>query len=219
MGGKIVKPQIKLSQRIVAWIAAALLKLLAKTLRVQIHDQAGFYDQSRKHPLLLCLWHNRILGATLVDARFLSKRPLPLNVLTSASKDGGMLAALVKHFRMGNIRGSSSRRGAAALLESKRSLSEGCDIVITPDGPRGPCYHLAPGILYLAASTATPIVPMVVEMKRFWKFGKRWDAFRMPKPFSTVIVHYLPPITVGNLEDPAAFTAEENRLKAILGEG
>jgi len=218
MGREVVKPQVRFSQRVIAWIAATLLKLLAKTLRVESHDKARFYDPTRKEPVLVCLWHNRILGATLVDVQFLYKRPLPLNVLTSASKDGGMLAALVKHFRMGNIRGSSSRRGAAALLELKRNLSAGCDIVITPDGPRGPCYHMAPGILYLAANTSTPIVPLVVEMNSFWKFGKRWDAFRMPKPFSTVIARYLPPITIGSIDNPAAFAAEKKRLVEIMGE-
>jgi lysophospholipid acyltransferase (LPLAT)-like uncharacterized protein len=212
-----MKPSVRLSQRLAAWFGATLLKLFSYTLRIKLEDRAGFYASTRSSPFLLCIWHNRILGSVLADYRLNRTRPLPLSVLTSASKDGGILAGFVHHFRMGNIRGSSSKRGAAALLETRGKLQAGCDIAITPDGPRGPCYHLAPGIVFFAANSATPIVPVVVKMTAFWKFGKRWDAFRLPKPFSQILISYLEPLPIGAVNDPTALQAECERVAGVMG--
>lgn len=211
-------PRIRVGQRLLAWFGATLLKILGRTLRVECHDDAGFYHPKRHTPVLVCLWHNRILGSVLAEYHEHggTTRPVPLSVLTSASKDGGLLAAFVRHFRMGHVRGSSSRRGATALLEIQSHLTGGSDIAITPDGPRGPCYHLAPGILYLAQRTGTPIVPLLVEVSSFWKVGKRWDAFRIPKPFAKVTTRYLAPLTIPPGDD-AAFEIELQKLAKIMG--
>ena len=43
------------------------------------------------------------------------------------------------------VRGSSSRRGAQALLELAKLAQRGFDLTITPDGPRGPRYRVQDG--------------------------------------------------------------------------
>src|SRR5688572_25821599 len=114
---KPVAAKVTFAQHAVSFVAGALLKLLALTLRVKWKDEAGFYDPRRRSPLILCLWHNRLLGGVLGDHKARQRRIGRVSVLTSASKDGGWLAAIAQRFRMGAVRGSSSRRGAAALLE------------------------------------------------------------------------------------------------------
>ena len=199
-------------QSIAAFLGGLLLKTLGLTLRIRWIDEAGFYSAARQRPVIVCIWHNRILGAILGDHRANQRRLLPLSVLTSASKDGGWLAAIVRKFRMGAVRGSSSRRGAAAILEISRHLGCGGDIVITPDGPRGPNYSIAPGILYIAQHAGVEIVPMEVQLSRFWRIGTRWDALWIPKPFSKITVTFRAPLSVtGNLEEDGA------RLEAAMG--
>jgi lysophospholipid acyltransferase (LPLAT)-like uncharacterized protein len=188
-----------------SFVGGALLKALAWTLRVRWEDHASFYDPARKSPVILCIWHNRLLGAILGDYRTLRRHPVPLNVLTSASKDGGWLAALVKRFRMGSVRGSSSRRGAAALIELSNRLADGVDIAITPDGPRGPNYKVAPGIIHLAQRSGAPIVLVKVQLSNVWHIGRKWDALWVPKPFSRLTIQYLP---------PPAFSTDRNDLEA-----
>jgi lysophospholipid acyltransferase (LPLAT)-like uncharacterized protein len=207
--------KITTSQHLAAFVGGGLMRLLGRTCRVRVEDPHGFCDPNRKHPLILCLWHNRLLGGTLGHYRYYPKREIPLSVLTSASKDGGWLAAFMRRFRMGAIRGSSSRRGLTALLELARHLRAGGDVAITPDGPRGPNYSIAPGVLFLAQREEVGIVPMEIQMSRYWRIGKRWEALWIPKPFSKVTVTYHEPLKIS--PDKDALEAETKRLDAALG--
>lgn len=191
-----------------------MLKLLGLTLRLRCTDDADFLNPKRRTPLMLCLWHNRLLGGTLGQYRARPRNAVPLKVLTSASKDGGWLSAIAERFRMGAVRGSSSRRGAAALLELTRTLAQGSDIAITPDGPRGPNYSIAPGVLYLAQRTGVGLVPFEIQISSRWHIGKKWDALWIPKPFAKVTLHYHSPLFIG---EGADFAAESARLDAALG--
>ena len=202
-----------LLQTLSSFIAGALLKLLAWTLRVKWEDGGTFYARTRK-PVILCIWHNRLLGSILADYRA-RQRCHPVKVLTSASKDGGWLAAMARRFTLGNVRGSSSRRGAAALLELSRAVGDGNDIVITPDGPRGPNYHIAPGIIHLAGRTDVIIVPVRVTVDRFLRIGKKWDALWIPKPFARLTLEFLEPLKISDAAD--SLEAETARLAAAMG--
>ena len=68
--------------------------------------------------------------------------------------------------------GSSRRRGAQALRELATWAERGCDIAITPDGPRGPRYVLAEGATGLAQITGLPALPVSYFLK--WKI--HWAA-------------------------------------------
>ena len=200
-------------QTLVSFIAGAALKLLALTLRVKWKDGGTFYDRTRK-PVILCIWHNRLLGSILADWRA-RRRCHPVKVLTSASKDGGWLAAMARRFTLGAVRGSSSRRGAAALIELSRAIRDGNDIVITPDGPRGPNYSIAPGIIHLAGHADARIVPVKVGFSSFWRIGKKWDALWIPKPFSRLTLEFLEPLEISG--DGNALEAETARLANAMG--
>jgi lysophospholipid acyltransferase (LPLAT)-like uncharacterized protein len=200
-------------QTLVSFIAGTALKLLALTLRVKWHDGGTFYARTRK-PVILCIWHNRLLGSILADWRA-AQRCHPVKVLTSASKDGGWLAAMARRFTLGAVRGSSSRRGAAALIELSRAIRDGNDIVITPDGPRGPNYSIAPGIVHLAGRAGVRIVPVKVGFTRFWRIGKKWDALWIPKPFSRLTLEFLEPLEFTG--DADALKAETARLADVMG--
>ena len=200
-------------QTLVSFIAGTALKLLALTLRVKWKDGGTFYDRTRK-PVILCIWHNRLLGSILADWRA-RRRCHPVKVLTSASKDGGWLAAMARRFTLGAVRGSSSRRGAAALIELSRAIRDSNDIVITPDGPRGPNYSIAPGIIHLAGRAGVQIVPVKVGFSSFWRIGKKWDALWIPKPFSRLTLEYLEPLEISG--DGNALEAETARLAEAMG--
>jgi lysophospholipid acyltransferase (LPLAT)-like uncharacterized protein len=207
--------KITVLQHAASFLAGALLKALGWTLRVRWKDEADFYTPGRKNPLILCIWHNRLLGGVLGDYRARQRRLVPISVLTSASKDGGWLAAVSRRFRMGAVRGSSSRRGGVALLEITRHLGEGNDIAITPDGPRGPNYKLAPGIFYLAQRTGVRIVPVDIQLSSFWRVGRKWDALWIPKPFSRIDITYRAPLEIP--PDESALEAETARLDQAMG--
>ena len=180
-------------ERLLAFFGSTILKALFLTIRLRIDDRCGISRNAFPEPCLLCFWHNRILGITYAFHRFYPKKLRQgVTVLTSPSKDGEILSQFVAAFGMGSVRGSSSRRGSRALRELVRIIRDGGDIAITPDGPRGPRYSLGPGVILLAQTTGTRIVPMHASFSRCFRM-KTWDGFIIPLPFSTISV------TVGEL--------------------
>lgn len=57
------------------------------------------------------------------------------------------------------------------------------DLILTPDGPRGPRRRLAEGSIFLASRLQMPIVCMGFAFERPWR-QKSWDRFAVPRPFS-----------------------------------
>jgi lysophospholipid acyltransferase (LPLAT)-like uncharacterized protein len=192
---------------------AWLVRLLVATLRVRVNDQAGVLGGPSSPRLIWAFWHNRLLIIPHLLNHYLSHRPGA--ALTSASKDGELLAAFLERFHVRPIRGSSSRQGAAAVLEMKRLIAEGYDVAITPDGPRGPRYHLNPGVITLAQKTGALVMPIRVDYSRFWRL-KSWDAFEIPKPFSRVEITLLPLHRVAESETESEFETERVRLQNAM---
>lgn len=201
-------------QRLTAFLITSLIRLLCLTLRIRCHDPGGFFDPKRKGRFIAAAWHNRIL---MLPPCFERMR-LPgqrLTVLTSASRDGGLLSEVVRWFGVESVRGSSSRRGASAIRELQAVLDSGSDVIVTPDGPRGPRYNLAPGLVYLSQKTGIPIVRVDSEYSRYWEL-KNWDRFRIPKPFARVTVSiypHEPPIPEGEAALETARAALEARMR------
>jgi hypothetical protein len=203
-------------ERLIAIVGSVIARAVFATLRLRIKDEAGFTRQSPDFPVVVTFWHNRILAITLAHLRKYPHRERKgVAVLTSPSKDGEILAQLMACFRMGSIRGSSSRRGSRALMECADWLKSGADLAVTPDGPRGPRYSLGPGLILLAQTTGARIMPMHVRFSRAATI-KSWDGFRIPLPFSRVDV------TIGAYETipptPTAedFEAERARIETLL---
>lgn len=193
-----------------------LIRMLCRTLRFEIRDEAGILDLQRPRPLILILWHNRIAAMPYLRRRWISHREVV--VLTSPSRDGAWLAGVVETFGLGSVRGSSSRRGAAGLLAVRRWLERGDDVTITPDGPRGPRYRLGPGAVLLAQTTGVPLVPVHVEYPRAWRL-RSWDGFFIPHPFSPVKVTFAAPLSVAPTPDDAAFEGERLRIEGVMNAG
>lgn len=202
--------------RVLSWLIASIARLLSLTLRYRVIDQADTLNQSPTKTALWVFWHNRILGVTAPLRNHYPKEKGV--VLTSASRDGELLAAVMRCFGLEAARGSSSRRGSTALMELRRWLDKGYHAIITPDGPRGPRYRLGQGVVFLSQKTGVPIVPVHVNFTRFVTL-KSWDRFMIPIPFSRVDVTFAPLEYVKPTESAEEFEAERLRIEKIMNEG
>lgn len=173
-------------QRAAAWVVYALEALLTSTLRWRWRDNSGgLFEGSPATPVIYCIWHNRLALCMGIFRKYLRCRQPErrLAAIISASKDGAFLSAVLEQFGVQAARGSSSRRGSQAFLELTTWAERGYDLAITPDGPRGPCCQVQPGVIALAQLTGLPIVPVTYQAK--WKVClKSWDRFQAPLPFS-----------------------------------
>lgn len=201
-----------------AGMGAGILKTLFLTLRLRIEDRSGLLEGRLAGPVILCFWHNRILGITFAYNAIYPGGRRGVTVLTSPSKDGEILARLVGAFRMGAVRGSSSRRGFQAQRELVRLVREGRDIAITPDGPRGPKYTLGPGVVQLAQATGAPVLPLHARFSRCVRM-KTWDGFIIPLPFSKVSVTIGAPVHFPETPTDEAFEKARRHLEELLNHG
>jgi lysophospholipid acyltransferase (LPLAT)-like uncharacterized protein len=193
--------------------AFCVLRLWEWTLRYVIDDRGGLMARSPHDTAIGAVWHNRLLIMPLVLRRFLSHRHGA--ALISASRDGAYIAELVQRIGFDVVRGSSSRQGATAMLQLGELLASGRDVVIAPDGPRGPVYELGPGIVLLAQKSEAPVFPLHLEYSSCWRV-KSWDRFVLPRPFAKVRVIFGPLHRVATTTTDEEFEAERLRLQNAM---
>lgn len=191
--------------RLVARIIWFISSQVAATLRWRWQDDSGAFESEPEKPVIFCIWHNRLaLAVILYRLHVQSRWPhRKLAAIVSASRDGGLLSRTMELFGVHPVRGSSSRRGTQALREAMTVLDDGLDLSVTPDGPRGPCYELQPGVVTLAQLTGCKLIPVSYHLS--WKIRlKSWDRFQIPLPFSRCEVR------LGEaIEIPRKLSAEE----------
>jgi len=198
------------------WLVAFgfyLLQVWARTLRYEIDDRANFFGKPITGNYIAALWHNRLLLISFVLKKFFPDRPGA--GLISASRDGDLIADATQRFGFDVVRGSSSRMGASALLELSEILASGRDVLLTPDGPRGPVYELGQGIIFLAQKTGARVVPVNMEYSSCWRV-KSWDRFIIPRPFSKVRVTIGQPHQIRSTSTPQEFENERLRLQNVM---
>jgi lysophospholipid acyltransferase (LPLAT)-like uncharacterized protein len=209
--------KIRVSPKLAGWVIATVMKLVGCTLRFRIDDRAGLlHGGGPSSPIIWLCWHNRIFMAPIVQWRFLRRRHG--SVITSASRDGDVLTEVCRRFGLDAVRGSSSRRKVAALRESLACLERGEDICITPDGPRGPRYHLQPGVVLLAQKSQALIFPIHIRPRRCWRL-QSWDGFIIPKPFSRVDVVFESLFRLETTDSTNAFDAQRASLEKLMRDG
>lgn len=182
-------------RRTLNWLAVnvfgrLLLPLLVRTWRRRIEIADDLLLQARQpEKIILAFWHNRQIGALA-----LAEMIEPAKVLVSRHGDGEMIARVVSRFGIGSVRGSSTRGGAAALRQLV-TQTHSSHILITPDGPVGPRYHVKKGVVAIAALTGRPIYWLCFGVDRAWVFNS-WDRFILPKPFARLRFRAAGPIHV-----------------------
>ena len=191
-----------------------ILTALCKSLKIvrQNYEVVESLDKKNQN-YVLAFWHGTMLlpwylhGATNFAA------------LTSKSKDGDLLAKILKKWKYKVVRGSSSTGGDVALGIMVDYARNKYSIAITPDGPRGPRHKFKAGAVITAKKTGIPVVFAGVAFKRK-KALSNWDKFEIPYFFTTAKIIYSEPIYVdGNLtyEETSAIIskcdAELNKLR------
>lgn len=169
-------------------LAGAYLRLVEKTSRVEVVNERVIERvRERTGPGIYAIWHSRMLYPAY------HFRHRGAQALISRSRDGDIIVRAVEKWGYRAVRGSSSRGGATALRGLVRVLEQGRDVVITPDGPRGPREEVQPGVVALARLTGYPIVPLGYDASRKLVFNS-WDRFVVPLPFGRIRIVFGEPI-------------------------
>lgn len=156
---KRVEKWLKLS--VLPPIGAAVIRGLGRSMRMdsQGHEQVDALYRQGRH-IILAFWHAQQLMVPI------GYRGTGANVLISQHQDGEIIARIISRFGHRAVRGSSTRGGALALRELIRLGRSGADLVVTPDGPKGPRQVAKIGVVQLAKATGLPIVPLAFSCSK-----------------------------------------------------
>jgi lysophospholipid acyltransferase (LPLAT)-like uncharacterized protein len=194
--------------RLASILAASYLRLVGRTSQIiWVNRSIREELEATGKGFIYAFWHGR--QAFLV---YLHQGD-HASTMISRSRDGEIIARICRSFRLGTVRGSSSRGGREAFLEMKDLLESGNRVAFTPDGPRGPLREVQQGVLVLARMTGLPIVPLAYGAKRRWLFKGSWDEYVVPKPFNRIAMVYGEPVRVGPGDD---LTVKASELKRAL---
>jgi lysophospholipid acyltransferase (LPLAT)-like uncharacterized protein len=201
-----------------AWTAAQYLRVALGTQSWRVLGEENLHILTTDAPVIGVFWHETLPSMPVMwpRARRLGMRR-PAVVLASQHRDGQLIGQIMKYHGVGLVSGSSSRGGAAALRTMLHLLANGSNVAITPDGPRGPARHAAPGVLQLAALSGARILPCAAYTSRA-KTLNSWDSMRLPLPFGRGALAIGAPITVPRDNWQAELPALDATLNALLAQ-
>ncbi len=174
------------------WTALALCALwvLGKTTRKRFIGGSDLFARwERQEHVILAFWHSRIL------LMLFPYRGQKACIMNSAHRDGEIITRVIQRFGISAVRGSSTRGWMGGLKGMLNAYRQGYDLLVVPDGPRGPRGKAKSGVLQLARATGAPVFPVTYGAQ--WKVTiNSWDRLLIPFPFSRVMYVAGQPITV-----------------------
>jgi lysophospholipid acyltransferase (LPLAT)-like uncharacterized protein len=204
-----------------AWCTGWFVRLWMKSLRYRVHGWHEVQAALGGKGFVLVLWHDSLLLPLGHDVR------KGMVALVSPDRDGEFLVQVLRRQGVGAVRGSSTRSGVRALLDSLAALQKGASLALTPDGPRGPRRTIQHGALWLATQAELPLVVVGAVAEKAW-YARSWDRMCVPRPWTRVALSFSQPLRVSREELEAdasgacariadACASAESNARQVLG--
>lgn len=204
-----------------ARLGAGYIRLVDRTTRWTVEGAENLCEVlSGEQGFIAAIWHGRLFMAPTFAPP--GRDSL---ALISQSRDGDQIAAIIKRFGIGAVRGSTYDRekrrdkgGRAAYARAAEALLHNrAALAVTPDGPRGPRMRAQAGAARLSLSTGCPILP--VAFSTTWgRLFDSWDRFLLPLPLGRGAIVYGPPLWPPERTGAGAVELFRSRLEQALTE-
>jgi hypothetical protein len=171
-------------------------------------------DWGREHPescwaqgerIIIAFWHGRLLMMPFAYPGTVA------TILISQHRDGEYVTRIAQRLGFVVERGSAARGAARAFRQLVHRLKAGWNIVITPDGPKGPPGRVKSGVIELSRLSGMPIVPAAFGAWPRVQLGS-WDRFILPVPGARGVYVWGPPLRVPPDVSKAEAVAYRERL-------
>lgn len=199
-------------------VLAGYIKLAVKT-STAVAEPADWLSRAQDlHPLIIALWHGQFL---LLPGIY--PQTIPGRAMIARHDDAEGLARVLRHFRLGLIRGAGAGRrrrdrgGAEAAHGAVASLRENFSIAMTADVPPGPARKCGLGIVMIGSRSGCPIVPFAVATSRYGAVNS-WDRMTINLPFSKLGIVMGDPIAVPRDANARELEVYRQRVEAALNE-
>lgn len=195
---------------LVGFLGRIILWLWAKSTRMTVLGNEEYRALRRAgKPVIFLVWHGRIF---IVPYFFRSRGIMPL---VSPSQDGEIAASIMSGWGYRIARGSSSHAIIRVWNLMRKELKEGGEVIIVPDGPRGPNRQMKIGGLKLAQETGAYLVPFTFSTSKK-KILRSWDNFLIFYPFSKVVAFYGKPFLVSPSSKEDELESERQKIEKFM---
>jgi lysophospholipid acyltransferase (LPLAT)-like uncharacterized protein len=194
----IVPPLVYLLMRIIWWTSSKKFHFISPVSDAQ--------------HVCVC-WHGELLMSPQAYRKIHRKQPA--SAIISSHFDGSLIAGTLQLLGIRPLRGSTKKGARQVLLQAFKSIRKGEEVLITPDGPRGPRHSMSDGAVGIALKSDLPIFIMNFTAEKYWQL-KSWDRFVIPKPF-TKVDFYLQSVTLEGMSfDEAKAYLSERMLEHTI---
>ena len=151
--------------------------------------------QNKKAPIMLCVWHGRMLYPIF----YVAKNKIKTWAIASPHQDGYIMAQILKKWNVSIIEGSSNKKSKNVVNQLREIFNNNNEaiIAITNDGPKGPRHIAKENSLKIAKEYNAQIITITGNSTKKWKFNT-WDQFYLPKPFGKIIINIAPVYEYGD---------------------
>jgi len=169
----------KLGQEIIPPLVYILMRILWMSARKKFH----FITEIDSQQHVCVTWHGELFMSPQAYRHIHKKHPA--SAIISAHFDGTLIARTLQFLNIRPLRGSTRKGAREVLLKAFKSIKSGEEVLITPDGPKGPRHTMSDGAVGIALKSKLPIFVMNFTAKNYWQLSS-WDHFVIPKPFTQI---------------------------------
>jgi len=196
----------KIGKLVIPPIGALLMRLLYSTYKFEYSIEGKLPDRN----CVFVGWHGELFVNPLVYRKF--RKRYKTYAVISHHFDGELIAKTLQLAgRINSLRGSSKKGAKAVLLQAIKQIQKGNDIILTPDGPRGPRHSFQPGALAIAKRAEGNLVIITMRAHKYWQL-KSWDQFVIPKPFSKVEI-FMQALQLESFDEETAAMVQQKMIK------
>lgn len=170
----------------------AIMRLLWATCRKRF----CYLSQIDESQHVCVCWHGELLMSPQAYRKIHPKHKA--SAIISSHFDGSLIAGTLRFLKIRALRGSTKKGAREVLLQAFKSIKAGEEVLITPDGPRGPRHSMSDGAIGIALKSRLPIFVINYQPSSYWQLGS-WDRFVIPKPFCR-IDFYLQSLSIEGME-------------------
>lgn len=166
------------------------IKLCYMTIRWHFIYPEGYNkdDIKQEQGVLFAIWHEQLVYSIKIFGEY-----KPIKALASPHTDGRIITRLVNLFGYDIISGSTNKDATKALRLILQNLKGGVNVVITPDGPRGPTRRVNSSITRIAAKYGYKLIAASLTDDSCMRL-RSWDKMMIPRPFARVDIRLSKPL-------------------------
>lgn len=183
------------STTIISVFLYLLIKVIYSTLRFKTLNNNSEENEILDTDKSLCFfWHQQLAIAPSILRKLKNA-----HAVASPHKDGRLIGNIIKFLGHGVIWGSTNRNPLAAVKAILILLKKQANIIITPDGPRGPAKQFNSNAHKLAVQKKVPIILFACHADKYIQL-RSWDTMMIPLPFTQITYKMM----IVNMSDKSA---------------